>query len=305
MELSGVLFFPVTPFDSGGEVAADVLAEHIHAGLTHGPGGVFVACGTGEFPALSTGEHELAVRTAVDTVDRRVPVIAGAGGPLGAALAQARQAAAAGADGLLLMPPYLAQGPADGLRAYVRAIAEAAGLPVILYQRGGVVLEPSAAVALARLPGVVGLKDGIGDIDRMARIVAAVRREIGAGFTFFNGLPTAELTVPAYRGIGVDLYSSAAFCFVPEVAVAFCAAVDGTDPGLAHALITEFYAPLVELRGKVPGYAVSLVKAAVRLRGLEVGPVRPPLVDPAPEHVEELSRLIKVGLSLVGGERGR
>jgi 5-dehydro-4-deoxyglucarate dehydratase len=304
MNLSGVLFFPVTPFTGRGEVAVDVLAEHLRTGLSHGPGGVFAACGTGEFPALSAEEHELTVRTAVDTVGGRVPVIAGAGGPLGSALRQARQAAEAGADGLLLMPPYLAQGPAEGLRAYVGAIAEAAGLPVILYQRGGVVLEPAVAVELARVPGVVGLKDGNGDIDRMARIVAAVRREIGDGFTFFNGLPTAELTVPAYRGIGVELYSSAAFCFVPEVAAAFCTAVGGSDPGLARRLIAEFYAPLVELRSKVPGYAVSLVKAAVRLRGLDAGPVRPPLVDAAPEHVEELSRLIKVGLSIVGEEPG-
>ncbi|MCW2900458.1 MAG: 5-dehydro-4-deoxyglucarate dehydratase [Streptosporangiaceae bacterium] len=254
---------------------------------------------------LSAEEHRLAVRTAVDTVDGRVPVIAGAGGPLGAALRQARQAAEAGANGLLLMPPYLTQGPADGLHAYVGAIAEAAGIPLILYQRGGVVLDPAVAVGLARIPGVVGLKDGNGDIDRMARIVAAVRREIGDDFTFFNGLPTAELTVPAYRGIGVELYSSAAFCFVPEVAATFCRAVDGSDPELARRLIMEFYAPLVELRCKVPGYAVSLVKAAVRLRGLDVGPVRPPLVDAAPEHVDELSRLIKAGLAIAGAEPRR
>jgi 5-dehydro-4-deoxyglucarate dehydratase len=304
MRLSGVLFFPVTPFGSDGGVATDVLAEHVAVGLTHGPGGIFAACGTGEFPALSAAEHDRVVRTVVDTADHRVPVIAGAGGPLGTALTQAGRAARAGADGLLVMPPYLAQGPADGLHAYVRAITEAAALPVIVYQRGGVLLDPDTAIGLARIPGVVGLKDGVGDIDRMARIVAAVRREIGDDFTFFNGLPTAELTVPAYRGIGVNLYSSAAFCFVPEVATAFRAAVDGSDPDagpdLAGRLISEFYAPLVELRSQVPGYAVSLVKAAVRLRGLDVGPVRPPLVDARPEHLDELTRLIKIGLEIVG-----
>lgn len=298
-ELTGVLFFPVTPFGADGAVATDVLAEHLRAGLAHDPGGIFVACGTGEFPALTVEEHERVVRTAVDMAGRRVPVIAGAGGPLGAALTQARQAARAGADGLLVMPPYLAQGPAEGLHAYVLAIAEAAAIPVIVYQRGGVVLDPAAAVGLARIPGVVGLKDGLGDIDRMARIVAAVRREVGNEFTFFNGLPTAELTVPAYRGIGVSLYSSAAFCFVPEVATAFRDSVAGADPALAHRLIRDFYAPFVELRSRVPGYAVSLVKAAVRLRGPDVGPVRPPLVDPAPPHLDELAQLIKVGLEIV------
>jgi len=306
MQLDGVLFFPVTPFGPGSLLAADVLAEHVRMGLEHGPGGVFVACGTGEFSALSLAEHDLAVRTAVEVVagssqTRAVPVIAGAGGPLGAALEQAEQAALAGADGLLLMPPYLSAGPASGLHAYVRAITEAAGLPVILYQRGGVVLEPSAAVELARLPGVVGLKDGNGDIDRMARIVRAIRHEIGPDFTFFNGLPTAELTQPAYRAIGVDLYSSAAFCFVPEVAAAYCRAQE-EDPELAERLLAGFYAPLVELRSLVPGYAVSLVKAAVRLRGLDAGPVRPPLVEPTPEHLDELSRIIKTGLEIIEPE---
>jgi 5-dehydro-4-deoxyglucarate dehydratase len=299
MELRGVLFFPVTPFGPDGGVAGGVLAEHVRRGMEHGPGGVFVACGTGEFPSLSEGEHELAVRVAVAEVDGRVPVVAGAGGPLGTALAQARRAAAAGADGLLLMPPYLVQGPSGGLHAYVSAIAGAAGTPIILYQRGSLALDPRTAVELARIPGVTGLKDGGGDIDRMARIVAAIRREIGDGFTFFNGLPTAELTVPAYRGIGVDLYSSAAFCFLPEVAGAFRAALDDGDDALVRRLIDEFYAPLVELRAKVPGYAVSLVKAAVRMEGLDVGPVRPPLVDPTPEHLDELSRIIKAGRAVL------
>jgi 5-dehydro-4-deoxyglucarate dehydratase len=188
------------------------------------------------------------------------------------------------------MPPYLASGPREGYAAYVAAVAEV--LPTIIYQRGSVVLEPDQAVELARLPGVAGIKDGVGDIDRMQRIVLAVREE-QPDFLFFNGLPTAELTMPAYRGIGVELYSSAVFCFAPEIAVAY---LKGDER-----LIKEFYAPLVRLRAKVPGYAVSLVKAGVRHRGLDVGGVRPPLVDPSPEHVEELVRLIKSGLTLVEG----
>ncbi|MDP9846356.1 5-dehydro-4-deoxyglucarate dehydratase [Streptosporangium lutulentum] len=288
MDLSGVLFFPVTPFGADGVLAGDVLAEHLRRGLEHRPGGVFVACGTGEFSALSEAEHAEAVRIATETVNGRVPVLAGAGGPIGTALAQARAARDAGADGLLLMPPYLASGPREGYTAYVTAVSEV--LPTIIYQRGSVVLEPETAVELARLPGVAGIKDGVGDIDRMQRTVLAVREE-RPDFLFFNGLPTAELTMPAYRGIGVELYSSAVFCFAPEIATAY---LNGDER-----LIKEFYAPLVRLRAKVPGYAISLVKAGVRHRGLDVGGVRPPLVDPSPEHLEELVRLIKSGLTLV------
>ncbi|MET8861797.1 5-dehydro-4-deoxyglucarate dehydratase [Nonomuraea sp. NPDC004580] len=288
MKLSGVLFFPVTPFDAGGALAEDVLAEHVRKGMEHGPGGVFAACGTGEFSALSEDEHARVVRVSTEVVAGRAPVFAGAGGPIGAALNQARAARDAGADGLLLMPPYLAQGPGHGFEAYVRAVAEV--LPVIIYQRGSVVLEPETVVRLAEIPGVIGLKDGVGDIDRMQRIVLAVR-ESHPGFLFFNGLPTAELTMPAYRGIGVHLYSSAVFAFAPEIALAY---LNGDER-----LLTAFYAPLVRLRGKVPGYPVSLVKAGVRLRGLDVGGVRPPLVDVTDEHLAELAELIKIGLDRV------
>jgi len=295
MNLSGVLFFPVTPFDAAGELSRDRLAEHVMRGMEHRPGGVFAACGTGEFSALSEAEHAAVVRVAVRAAGGGAPVFAGAGGPYGAALNQAKAAREAGADGLLLMPPYLAAGPHEGLVTYVRGIA-AVGLPVIVYQRGAISLTPEQVVELARIPNVAGLKDGLGDIDRMRRIVLAVRREIGDGFTFFNGLPTAELTMDAYRGIGVELYSSAAFAFVPEIATAY---LNGPAE-LSARLLTEFYEPLVRLRARVPGYAVSLVKAGVRLTGLDAGSVRPPLVDPAPEHVAELEALIKHGRTLVG-----
>ncbi|MDA0647448.1 dihydrodipicolinate synthase family protein, partial [Nonomuraea ferruginea] len=189
-----------------------------------------------------------------------------------------------------LMPPYLAKGTSEGFVAYVREIA--AILPVIIYQRGSVVLTPEQVVELARVPGVVGLKDGLGDIDLIQRSMLAVRKEVGDGFTFFNGLPTAELTMGAYRGLGVELYSSAVFAFAPDIATAY---LNGE-----HRLLTEFYEPLVRLRSKVPGYAVALVKAGVRLGSLDVGPVRPPLVDAAPEDVAELESLIKHGRSLIG-----
>lgn len=302
MQLTGVLFFPVTPFDAGGAVAADVLAQHIEAGLEHGPGGVFAACGTGEFAALSSDEQALVVQTAVKTTGGRVPVIAGAGGSLPLAIEHVRRAADAGADGILLLPPYLLTGPPEGLVFYVAAVAAASTLPIIVYQRANARYTAESAVAVARLDGVVGFKDGNGDLDNMHRIVLAVREAVGDGFQFFNGLPTAEMTVPAYRGIGVDLYSSAVFCFAPQISNAFHRSLYDGDGQLARRLLTHFYLPLVTLRDRVPGYAVALVKAGVRSNGLDVGPVRPPLVDPTPEHVDELARIVEAGLRLVDGD---
>ncbi|WP_049575432.1 5-dehydro-4-deoxyglucarate dehydratase [Nonomuraea sp. SBT364] len=300
MRLDGVLFFPVTPFTPDGGVSEELLGRHVVQGVEAGAGGVFAACGTGEFNALDPDEYTRVVKTAVTATAGRVPVFGGAGGALPVARSIAEAAAAAGADGLLLMPPYLVSGPPTGLVRYVREVARAGGLPVIVYQRGTARFTPEAVAELAQEPSVVGFKDGLGDFDLLQRIILRVR-ESGAGdFTFFNGLPTAEFTVPAYRGLGVDLYSSAAFAFAPEVALAFHRAVTSGDEALVRRLLTGFYLPLVELRDQVPGYAVSLVKAGVRLRGLAVGGVRAPLVDPAAEHVAELEKIIAAGLEIVG-----
>jgi 5-dehydro-4-deoxyglucarate dehydratase len=301
--LDGVLFFPVTPFAAegeGGGIDTGLLAKHMRDGLGNGPGGVFAACGTGEFHALSPEEYDAVVRTAATVTDGQVPVFTGAGGPLPTAIRLAQIAKQGGADGLLLMPPYLVDSPPAGLVAYVRAVVSAADLPVIVYQRGNARFDPETAAEVAALPNVVGFKDGLGDVDLLAQIVTAVRESVsGKQFQFFNGMPTAEVTVPAYRGIGVNLYSSAAFCFAPEVSLAFYQALQAGDDAAVHKLLSVFYHPFTRLRRKVPGYAVALVKAGVRLRGLDVGGVRPPLTDPSAQHLEELRRIIDAGLTTV------
>jgi len=296
-EFDGVLFFPVTPFDAAGGVDLDVLAEHVDSRLPFAPGGVFPACGTGEFHALSAREAIDVVRSAVDVVGGRVPVIAGAGGPLGHAIELARGAADGGADGLLLLPPYLVSGTTDGLVAWVEAVAAASDLPVIVYHRGTARYTADAITALAANPKVVGFKDGTGDIGLAQEIVLAAEAT-GRDLQFFNGLLTAELSQGAYRGIGIPLYSSAAFAMIPELAsLHFRAYTDG-DESTRMTLLREFYSPLVRLRDETPGFGVSLIKAGLRLRGLDVGSVRPPLVDPTPAQEARLGAILDAGLAL-------
>jgi 5-dehydro-4-deoxyglucarate dehydratase len=296
--LGGVLFFPVTPFTAAGEVDHPTLAEHVRRGVSAGPGAVFAACGTGEFHALEVGEYAGILATAVAAVDRRVPVFAGAGGSIAQARGFARVAADSGADGILLLPPYLVQMPQQGLIDYVAAVAAETSLPVIVYHRGNARFTEASAATVAQLPTVVGLKDGVGDLELMSRIVLAVRAALqpsGKSFQFFNGLPTAEASQRAYRAIGVSLYSSATFAFAPDIALGFYAALERGDGVLLDALLGEFYGPLVRLRDLVPGYAVSLIKAGLALEGLPVGSVRPPLIDAAPAHVETLAQIIAAG----------
>ena len=300
--LDGVLFFPVTPFTESGEVDTERLAQHVAKGVDAGPGGVFIACGTGEFHALDASELRTIVRTAVDVIGGRVPVYAGAGGSIAQATAFAKAAADAGADGLLLLPPYLVEMPQAGLVDYTRAVTDVTDLPVIVYNRNNARYTEASAVEVAQLDKVVGFKDGTGDLDQVARIVRAVTDALaptGKPFQFFNGLPTAEVSQQAYRAIGVTLYSSATFAFAPELALAFYQALETGNEPLTAALLREFFHPLVRLRDTVPGYAVSLIKAGVTLEGIDAGAVRPPLIMPSADDIAELRAIIAAGRAVL------
>jgi 5-dehydro-4-deoxyglucarate dehydratase len=298
MLLDGLLSFPLTPFTSDDRLDLDVLAEHITRQVDAGPSALFVACGTGEFTGLTAAEYADVVRTAVKVVGGKVPVYAGAGGGPGTARGYVEAAHECGADGVLLLPPYLVSSTPAGLMRHIRYIADESPLPIVIYQRANAVLSPDTAVELLDVPTVAGIKDGIGDVDAMLRIVTAVRTSghtRAESFGFLNGLPTAELSVQAYSAIGVAPYSSAVLTFVPEIATTFYRAVTSGDSTTTQRLLASFYLPFAALRDEVPGYAVSLVKAGARLTGPDLGGVRPPLVDPTPEHVERLEGIIAAG----------
>jgi 5-dehydro-4-deoxyglucarate dehydratase len=295
----GPLFFPVTAYGPDGSVDLDTYRTHVRRGVEAGAAAVFACCGTGEFHALLPEEFEACVRAAVEETAGRVPVVAGAGYGTALAVRHARLAEAAGADGLLAMPPYLVVAGQEGLLRHYREVAAATELPVIVYQRDNAVFTPETVVELARTEGIIGFKDGLGDLDLMQRIVSAVRTEVPGDFLYFNGLPTAEQTQLAYRGLGITLYSSAVFCFAPEIALAFYEAHKTGDDTTAHRILDGFYKPFVELRAQGRGYAVALVKAGVRLRGLDVGEVRPPLHEPTEDHVKQLAQIIERGYALL------
>ena len=296
---SGPLFFPVTAYAPDGALAPDVYRAHVRRGVDAGAAAVFACCGTGEFHALTPEEYQECVRAAVAETAGRVPVVAGTGYGTALAVRYARLAQEAGADGLLAMPPYLVHAGQEGLARHYREVAAATALPVIVYQRDNAVFTPPTVVELARTDGIVGFKDGLGDLDLMQRIVSAVRTEVPGDFLYFNGLPTAEQTQLAYRALGITLYSSAVFCFAPEIALAFHTALRTGDDATVRRLLDGFYRPFVELRAQGAGYAVALVKAGVRLRGLDVGEVRPPLHEPAEDHVRQLAVLIERGYALL------
>jgi 5-dehydro-4-deoxyglucarate dehydratase len=292
----GVLSFPLTSFREDGGLDLEAYRAYLTAQLDNAPGAVFPACGTGEFFSLDEDEYRAVVGATVEIADGRLPVVAGIGYGWAQALRFARIAEEAGADAALVLPHYLVAAPQEGLVEQLRRIAAGTSLPLIAYQRGQVAFTADSLRRIAGIPTVIGLKDGHSDLDRLQRLTLAAPD----GFLFFNGASTAEIQARAYATVGVPAYSSAVHAFAPEIANAFFAALrDGDDAGVTK-LLRDFYVPLVELRDRVPGYAVSLVKAAARLRGLPVGPVRAPLTDPGPEDLAALAKVLDDGLNVVG-----
>ncbi|MFD8424098.1 5-dehydro-4-deoxyglucarate dehydratase [Streptomyces sp. NPDC059466] len=290
----GVLSFPVTSFREDGGLDPESYRAYLTAQLATAPGAVFPACGTGEFFSLDEDEYREVVAATVEIADGRLPVVAGIGYGWAQALRFARIAEEAGADAALVLPHYLVAAPQDGLVEQLRRIASGTSLPLIAYQRGQVAFNAESLRRIADIPTVIGLKDGHSDLDRLQRLTLAAPDD----FLFFNGASTAEIQARAYATVGVPAYSSAVHAFAPDIADAFFTALRNGDDERTTVLLRDFYVPLVELRDRVPGYAVSLVKAAARLQGLPVGPVRAPLTDPGPDDLAVLAKILDAGLLL-------
>lgn len=293
--LTGLLSFPLTPFGPGGELDLPRFREHVHYQLETDAKAVFVVCGTGEFVSLGFEEHRSLIEAAVAEAAGDKPVFAGVGYGWSLGVQMTQAAERAGADGVLVLPPYLVKGGQEGLYQHYRRIAEATSLAVIMYQRDTAVFAPETVRRLAEVHNVIGLKDALGDTDHLTRIRIACED----GISLMNGMPTAEMTALAYQACGVASYSSAVLNFVPEIANAFFRAVGAEETEVTDRLLAGFFIPFVELRDEREGYAVSLVKSGVNLRGKPVGDPRAPLQRPDEQHLERLAKLIDRGLQLI------
>ncbi|MFN9471305.1 dihydrodipicolinate synthase family protein, partial [Acidovorax sp.] len=131
-------------------------------------------------------------------------------------------------------------------------------------------------------------KDGVGNIEPMSSIFM----KMGDRFSYLGGLPTAEVYAAAYKALGTPVYSSAVFNFIPKTAMEFYKAVAADDMATQHRLLKDFFMPYLDIRNKVEGYGVSIIKAGAKLVGHGAGPVRAPLTDLKPAEMEQLKALI-------------
>lgn len=287
---AGLLSFPVTAFDADAS-AFNRSAYEQHVGWLSGFGAaaLFAAGGTGEFFSLAPDEVPEVVRAAKSAAGA-TPIVAGCG--YGAAIAgpMARAVEKAGADGILLLPPYLVEAGQEGLLRHARAVCDAVGIGVIIYNRDNARFTSETLRRLAdACPNFIGFKDGTGDLATVREVTAS----FGDRLSYLGGVPTAELIAGAYLGAGVSTYSSAVFNFVPRLAQRFYTALRQGDEAKTTRILAEFFYPFVALRNRQKGYAVAAIKAGVRLAGFTPGPVRPPLTDLTPEELDMLRSLVE------------
>ncbi|WP_198014621.1 5-dehydro-4-deoxyglucarate dehydratase [Salipiger mucosus] len=285
----GLLSFPVTPFGADGDFAPEPFRAHLEWLSDYPVSGLFVAGGTGEMFSLTPSEIVEITRTAKQA-QPEAPIMVGCGYGTRMACELAQGIEEAGGDGILLLPHYLIGAPQDGIAERIRAVCKSTKMGVIVYNRGQARVTAETLEQLAdECPNLIGFKDGTGDIDTVRRVTL----KLGDRLSYIGGMPTHELFAQAYRGAGMATYSSAVFNFVPETAVAFHRAFTAGDDATCERLLEEFYYPFAAIRDRKTGYAVSAIKAGVRLRGFEAGPVRAPLTDLTEEEMGLMQDLIR------------
>lgn len=288
----GLLAFPVTHATADFEFDEAGYREHVAHLAGFSPAGIFAAGGMGEFFSLTPEEVSKVTRATRAELESTAPVLSAAGYGTSLAVRMAQQAEADGADGILLLPPYLTGVSQRGLFDHVSRVCDSVSIGVIVYHRANARYQVDTIEQLAaKHENFIGFKDGLGEIE----LLTELRAVLGERLVKIGGLPTAEISARAFREVGVDTYSSAIFNFAPRWALDFYQAVTVRDDDVLDRMTRSFLLPYVAIRTREPGYAVAIVKSGLKVVGRPAGPVRPPLSDLTPTDFEELAHLIRAG----------
>ncbi|WP_084336978.1 4-hydroxy-tetrahydrodipicolinate synthase [Actinomadura oligospora] len=280
----------VTPFLPDGGVDYDGaarLATHLVDRQRHD--GLVVNGTTGESPTTSDAEKERLVRTVVEAVGDRATVVAGAGtNDTEHSRRLARQAEAAGADALLVVTPYYNKPPQDGLLAHFRAVADASGLPVMLYDipgRAGVPIATDTLIRLADHPRIVAVKDAKGDLFAGSAVMA------NTDLVFYSGDDALNLAWLAMGAAGfVSVVGHVVGADLHEMIDAYRAGDHGRALEIHRRLLPVVTAIMTRTQGAIA------VKAALQLLGLPGGgALRPPLAEADSEFAARLAEDLTIG----------
>ena len=285
-KLSGVIAFPTTPFKEDLSLDLPALHQNLTSLLQYSISALVAAGGTGEMYSLTPAEYTRVIELTALAVEDRVPVIAGVGFGQRLAVEMAQAAEKAGADGILVFPPYYPHAEDEGLFEYYRTIGAATQLGLIIYSRDWATFSPAMVERLTSIPTFVAWKDGHGDIRRLQTIM----NRVGDRLHWIGG--AGDDMVAAYYSIGIRTFTSSIATVAPRLSLKLQELGEAGDAETLMDLLERCVIPLYALRGRRRGYEVSAMKAMMDMVGLNGGPVRPPLVNVTPEEEDELRTIL-------------
>jgi len=287
-KLAGAVGFPVTPFQPDLSLDLDGLRRNVRFMVQHSFCSLVAAGGTGEYYSLTSDEHRQVVEATVQETAGKMPVIVGVGIHPHLAIEQTKAAETAGAGGLLLLPPYYTNAHDDGLLEYYAAIAGATSLGCMIYSRDWVNLSSAMVERLVnRIPNLVALKDGQGDIRQLQRIM----NRLGDRLAWIGG--AGDDMVPGYYALGIRCYTSSISNIAPRLSLQLHDRAAALDSASLQRLITNYVMPLYNMRARKRGYEVSVMKAAMQILGMPAGPCRAPIPAIRAEEESELRALME------------
>ena len=287
MKLQGSYVALITPFHEDGSVNFEKLEELIEFQIKGGTDGIVVLGTTGESSTMSHEEDEDVVRCALSAISGRCALIAGSGSnSTETAIMKSVAYDKLGVDGLLLITPYYNKANQTGMVRHFTQVADRVNAPIVVYNvpgRTGCALSVKSVEALARHPGIIGLKEASGDMSYMMNIAHLA----GNDFAIVSGNDDITLPIMAAGGTGV-ISVLANVC--PSVTYQMTHAFLDGDIASARRLQLEYLELIHALFMEVNPIPV---KEAMNLMGMNVGPLRMPLCEMEPEHREALKKVLE------------
>jgi 5-dehydro-4-deoxyglucarate dehydratase len=285
-KLYGVIAFPITPFKEDLSLDLPGLHHNLSKLIEHPICALVAAGGTGEMYSLTPPEYTRVIELTALAVEDRVPVIAGVGFNQRLGIEMAQAAEKAGADGILVFPPYYPQADDEGLFEYYRTIAAATKLGVLIYSRDWAIFSPSMVERLTSIPNLIAWKDGHGDIRRLQEIM----NHVGDRLHWIGG--AGDDMVAAYYSTGIRTFTSSIATVAPRLSLKLHELAENGEHEMLTELLDRCVIPLYAIRARRRGYEVSTMKVMMDMVGLNGGPVRPPLVSVKPEEERELRAIV-------------